>query len=221
VNSHWHFDHTFGNAAVRAAAPAAAIWGHRVMRDELLRWSDDKRARLAAERPEWQADLDAVDVVPPDHLVDEVDEVARIDLGDREVELRHFGPAHTGGDLVLFADDGHVVYAGDLVEEGAPPAIGLDAHVFDWPVNNHALLAAIAADATVVPGHGDVVEREFVARQQRELAQVADLIRELHAAGVAEADALARGRGRWPFPDDSLHEAVASGYAELARAGTA
>ena len=213
VNSHWHFDHTFGNAAVRAAAPDAAIWGHRVMRDELLRWSDDKLARLAAQRPEWQAELDAVDIVPPDHLVDEV---ARIDLGDREVDLRHFGPAHTGGDLVLFADDGRVVYTGDLVEEGAPPAIGLDAHVFDWPVANLALLGAVAADATVVPGHGDVVDRAFVEQQWGQLDAVAAEVRKLYAAGVDESDALARGH--WPFALDDLHDAVRAGYAELAGA---
>jgi glyoxylase-like metal-dependent hydrolase (beta-lactamase superfamily II) len=213
VNSHWHFDHTFGNAAVRAVAPGAAIWGHRVMRDELLRWSDEKVDRLRVQRPEWQAELDGLEIVPPDHVVDEV---ARVDLGDREVVLRHFGPAHTGGDLVVFADGGRVVYAGDLVEEGASPAIGLDAHVFDWPVNNGGLHAAIADDATVVPGHGDIVDRAFVARQQAELAQVADTIRELHAAGVDAGDALTRGRGRWPFPEDDLHDAVVSGYAALA-----
>lgn len=213
VNSHWHFDHTFGNATVkRAAAPGVEIWGHRVMRDELLRWGHDKIVRLSAERPEWQAELEAVEIVPPDHLVDAH---AVIDLGDRAVELRHFGPAHTGGDLVAFADEGRVVFAGDLVEQGAPPAIGLDAFVFDWPVSNGALLDAIDARATVVPGHGDVVDRAFVVRQRDELATVAALIRELFDAGVAEADALARGHGRWPFADDDLCDAVPRGYAEL------
>jgi glyoxylase-like metal-dependent hydrolase (beta-lactamase superfamily II) len=198
---------------VRALAPRAEIWGHRVMRDELLRWSADRIERLRVERPEWEAELDGLEIVPPDRVVDDV---ARVDLGDREVVLRHFGPAHTGGDLVLFADDARVVFVGDLVEEGAPPAIGLDAYVFDWPVNNAALLAEIGEDATVVPGHGDVVDRGFVARQQSELARVAATIRELYAAGVARADALARGR--WPFPEDALQDAVASGYAALAGA---
>jgi glyoxylase-like metal-dependent hydrolase (beta-lactamase superfamily II) len=219
VNSHWHFDHTFGNGAVqRAAARGVEIWGHRVMRDELLRWGDDRVARLSAERPEWEAELDAVEIVPPDHLVDRD---AVIDLGDRAVELRHFGPAHTGGDLVAFADGGHVVYAGDLVEEGAPPAIGLDAHPFDWPVSNASMVANIAPDATVVPGHGDVVDRAFVVRQRDELAIVAALIRELFEAGVAREDALAHARGRWPFSEDDLCDAVPCGYAELARTNDA
>jgi glyoxylase-like metal-dependent hydrolase (beta-lactamase superfamily II) len=212
VNSHWHFDHTFGNAAVRAAAPRAEIWGHRVMRDELVRWSEERVERLARERPEWRDELDGIEIVPPDHLVDDV---ARVDLGDREVELRHFGPAHTGGDLVLFADDDRVVFAGDLVEEGAPPAIGLDAHVFDWPVSNGVMLERIAADATVVPGHGDVVDRAFVVEQQNVLATVAATIRDLYDAGVAAEDALEEGRGRWPYAEDDLCDAIPCGYAEL------
>jgi glyoxylase-like metal-dependent hydrolase (beta-lactamase superfamily II) len=214
VNTHWHFDHTFGNAAVRRAAPAAEIWGHRVMRDELLRWSDDARARHTAARPEWTADFEAVEIVAPDYLVDDA---AVVDLGDRSVRLRHFGPAHTGGDLVTFVDDARVVFAGDLVEESAPPSFGPDCHPLDWPVCNAAMLEHIAGDATVVPGHGDVVDRAFVARQLADLVTVADLMRELHDAGVDVNDVIAAGRGRWPFPEDCFADAVGPGYAARAR----
>jgi glyoxylase-like metal-dependent hydrolase (beta-lactamase superfamily II) len=211
VNSHWHFDHTFGNAAIRRAAPhTLEIWGHRVMRDELLRWSADAIARHGADRPEWQADLEAVEIVPPDHLVDDL---AVVDLGDRVVRLRHFGPAHTGGDLVAFVDDAGAVFAGDLVEESAPPAYGDDCYPYDWPACNAAMLEQIAADATVVPGHGDVVDRAFVARQLADLTTVAELIRELREAGVEADDAIAAGRGRWPFPEPCLAHAVGRGYA--------
>ena len=219
VNSHWHFDHTFGNAAIARAAPAGLqIWGQRVMRDELLRWAEDARSRRIAERPEWEADYAAVEIVPPDHLLDEA---AVIDLGDRVVRLRHFGPAHTAGDLVAFADDtvfaDDAVFAGDLVEESAPPAYGGDCHPLDWPKSNAALLDQIPADATVVPGHGDIVDRAFVERQLGDLTLVADLIRELHHEGVEREAAVAAGRGRWPFPGDDLVEAVDRGYAVLSR----
>jgi hypothetical protein len=68
-----------------------------------------------------------------------------------------------------------------------------------------------------VPGHGDIVDRAFVARQLAEITVVADLIRELHREGVERGSALAAGRGRWPFPAERLGEAVAVGYALLAR----
>jgi glyoxylase-like metal-dependent hydrolase (beta-lactamase superfamily II) len=214
VNTHWHFDHTFGNAAVRRAAPAAEIWGHRVMRDELLRWSDDARQRHTANRPEWKADFEAVEIVAPDHVFDDV---AVVDLGDRSVRLAHFGPAHTGGDLVTFVDDARVVFAGDLVEESAPPSFGPDCHLLDWPVCNAAMLEQIGGDATVVPGHGDVVDRAFVARQLADLATVADLVRELYDDGVDVSEVIAAGRARWPFPGDCFVEAVGPGYAARAR----
>jgi glyoxylase-like metal-dependent hydrolase (beta-lactamase superfamily II) len=215
VNTHWHFDHTFGNAAIaRASAPTVEIWGHRVMRDELLRWSDDARARHTANRPEWTADFEAVEIVAPDHVFDDL---AVVDLGDRSVRLQHFGPAHTGGDLVAFVDDAHVVFAGDLVEEGAPPSFGPDCHVLDWPVCNAAMLERISDAATVVPGHGDVVDRAFVARQLADLVTIADLIRELHDDGIGVDEVIAAGRGRWPFPEECFVEAVGPGYAARAR----
>ena len=74
------------------------------------------------------------------------------------------------------------------------------------------MLERIPPDATVVPGHGDVVDPAFVARQLAELETVAALIRELRAAGVDADDAVAAGRGRWPFPEDCLVDAVKRGY---------
>ena len=214
VNTHWHFDHSFGNATIaRAAGPSVEIWGHRVMRDELLQWSDEAKQRWSAERPEWSSDFAAVEIVAPDHLVDDL---AVIDLGDRAVRMQHFGPAHTGGDLVTFVDDVDVVFAGDLVEEGATPSYGLDCYPFGWPVCNAAMLDQIADGATVVPGHGDVVDRAFVERQRADLATVADLILELHDREVGAGDALSAGRGHWPFPEADLVGAVERGYAALA-----
>ena len=35
VNTHWHFDHCWGNATIRAASPGAEIYGH----ERLARWA--------------------------------------------------------------------------------------------------------------------------------------------------------------------------------------
>ena len=50
--------------------------------------------------------------------LDRVDDVAVLDVGGVEVVLRFLGRGHTGHDLVVEVEDG-VVFAGDLVEEGA------------------------------------------------------------------------------------------------------
>jgi hypothetical protein len=63
------------------------------------------------------------------------------------------------------------------------------------------------------------VARRFVAEQQTQLAAVAGLIRELHAAGIPVAEALSAGAARWPFPQEGLGAAVTEGYLALGEAG--
>ena len=110
----------------------------------------------------------------PDHLVDDV---ALLDVGGREVVLRFLGRGHTGSDLVVEVEDdgdGTVVFAGDLVEEGAPPAFD-DAFPADWPATLGRLHAL--ARGPVVPGHGAVVDAAFVGGQREELLAVLAAIR--------------------------------------------
>src|SRR3712207_8052590 len=122
---------------------------------ELRAAGDDEAAEQV-----WRAPLD-----PPDALVDEV---AVLDVGGREVVLRHLGRGHTGHDLVVEVEDG-VVFAGDLVEEGGPPAFE-DAFPAEWPATLGRLHAL--ARGPVVPGHGAVVDAAFVGAQREELLEV-------------------------------------------------
>jgi len=89
-----------------------------------------------------------------------------LDLGGRVVELRHLGPGHTPGDVVVRVPDAGVLFAGDLVEQGAPPAVGPDADVASWV----GVLGRLGTADVVVPGHGDPVDRAFVEAQRAELA---------------------------------------------------
>jgi predicted RNA polymerase sigma factor len=75
--------------------------------------------------------------------------------------------------------------------------------------------AALEPGAVIVPGHGAPVDAAFVTAQQADLATVASLVRELHAAGVTESDAVAEGAGRWPIPDSFAAAAVRDGYQQL------
>ena len=198
VNTHWHFDHTFGNGALTPAE----LWAHQSVPGLL--------AARAAEAP--REDGDDTSVAPPDHLVENQ---ASLDLGDRLLVLRHLGRGHTDGDLVVGVPDARVTFVGDLVEESGPPAYGDDSFPLDWPVTNARLLGVLGEGHRVVPGHGDVVDRRFVADQRRELEAVAGTIRHLWVGEVPLADALEAGGGRWPWPPSVLADAVARGYREL------
>jgi glyoxylase-like metal-dependent hydrolase (beta-lactamase superfamily II) len=203
VNTHWHFDHCFGNAGF----PEAATYGHQALPGWLAARGEEARAE--AGEPDGVEELDEVVITPPTHLVSHS---AVLDLGDRNVELAHLGRGHTDNDLVVLAAG--VAFAGDLVEESGPPAYGDDSFPLDWPATAGALLDRAGA-GTIVPGHGLAVDRAFAAAQADALAEVAALIKELHGAGVPVDAALAEGAGRWPWPPEILGEAVRRGYAEL------
>ncbi|HEY4625273.1 MAG TPA: MBL fold metallo-hydrolase [Blastococcus sp.] len=176
VNTHAHYDHCFGNAAFRPAP----VWGSRGCAADLAATGEVQRAAVVAQLRAGGAG-DAADLVaaapidPPDRLVDDV---AALDIGGREVVLRFLGRGHTDHDLVVEVETstGHtVVFAGDLVEEGAPPAFE-DAFPVDWPATLGRLHAL--ARGPVVPGHGGVVDAAFVGAQREELLAVLAAVRE-------------------------------------------
>ena len=138
-----------------------------------------------------------------------------IDLGERYVEAVHPGRGHTGGDVVVRVPDADVVYAGDIVEESAPPSYGADSWPLEWPQTVELLIGLLSAESTVVPGHGAPVDKDFVLAQRVDLADIAGQIQALAQSGVPVDDALARGS--WPFPAERLDDAVRRGYAQLGR----
>ena len=171
VNTHAHYDHCFGNAAFRPAT----VWGSRGCAADLLATGEVQRAARVAElladgHAEAAERVRRAPLDPPDALVDQV---AVLDVGGREVVLRHLGRGHTGHDLVVEVEDG-VVFAGDLVEEGGPPAFE-DAFPAEWPATLSRLHAM--ARGPVVPGHGAVVDAAFVGAQREELLAVLAALR--------------------------------------------
>jgi glyoxylase-like metal-dependent hydrolase (beta-lactamase superfamily II) len=200
VNTHHHFDHTFGNGVF--AAVGAPVWGHE---EAAALIGPALRDRAAAEHPDL--DLAEVAPVPPDRLVRTT---ATADLGDRVVELRHLGRGHSIGDLVTVVPDAGVVIAGDLVEQSGPPQFG-DAYPLDWPDTVATLLTLLTPRSLVVPGHGAVVDARFVAAQHEQLAALAWLIR----AGDQDGAPAARVAEKSPFPRDISLAAVQRGYLQL------
>ena len=218
VNTHVHFDHSFGNAAI----PSARVLAHASVG---RRWRDDE-ARIKAvfradpgDGPECgYTAADVQDLLatsargPDDTFVD----ATRIVLGNREVTLAHHGRGHTDGDIAIRVPDAGVTFLGDLIEESAKPSLGADAYPLDWAGTLERIVTALPADDVIVPGHGERVDRAFVERQAGELDTIARIIRDLYAAGVPLADAPVSGADRWPWPVGWLGQAVARGYAQLA-----
>lgn len=163
VNTHYHWDHTFGNSIFEGAV----FWGHVCCRQQLLNSGADVLASLAADaelmqRPEM-ADLADVVIVPP---TETFSDHATLDVGGLEIELRYLGLGHTNSDIVVRVSSRSVVFAGDLIEEGAPPSFG-DSYPREWVTTLEALLGL--PEAVLVPGHGQVVDRGFVIGLQEQM----------------------------------------------------
>lgn len=196
VNTHHHWDHTFGNGALIPTP----IWGHDRCA-EALRLRGERMRREAREWFPAHAELfDEVVITPPDHTFSQA---ADLTLEGRVVELRYLGRGHTDNDIAVAVPDAGVLFAGDLIEESGPPYFQ-DSYPLEWPDTVAALLEMV--QGPVVPGHGSVVDRAFVAAQQQDLAEVARLAVERHAAGMTAEHAAATGG---PFPSDALEAAFA------------
>jgi glyoxylase-like metal-dependent hydrolase (beta-lactamase superfamily II) len=216
VNTHEHFDHTFGNAELRAAYGAVPIHATEEAASRTAPAGERaKRAYGADPGDPRAAEIVATEIVPADTTFASV---AAIDLGDRLVELAHPGRGHTGGDLVVRVPDADVVLAGDLLEESAPPVFGHDCYPLDWPTTVDVLLGMLTPGSIVVPGHGVPVERAWVEQQRNDLAWVTSNIRELAGRGVPADQAAAATE--WPWPTDGWRfaGAIERGYAQLPRA---
>jgi len=183
VNTHHHYDHSFGNHVFRPAR----IWGHVRCASRMQVVGPAELATLAAENPTLAADLPSVVIDPPDHTFHET---ATIEVGGRRVELRHLGRGHTDDDIVVLVPDSGVLFAGDLVEGGAPPYFG-DGYPLDWPETASRLLELVRGP--VVPGHGDVGGRTFVEDQLAAFLAIAELGRRVHRAELSLDNAIAAG----------------------------
>ncbi|WMX47145.1 MBL fold metallo-hydrolase [Streptomyces roseicoloratus] len=164
--SHPHFDHVLGTAVFADAEVFGAVGMDTLLpreREELRRDAvkmgvDEREAAEAAEV-----------LVAPRHTVTGE---WTLDLGGRQVLLANVGPGHSGHDLaVLVSGEREVVFCGDLVEESGEPQAGPDAIPSRWPAALDRLLSLGGEDAVYVPGHGAVVDADFVRRQRDELAR--------------------------------------------------
>jgi len=195
VNTHWHWDHTFGNAVFRANAE---IWGHELCEIALRSRSPEMKSGAKEWLPEeLHSEIDHVEIVPPARTFSDQ---ASVGVG-REVVLTYHGFGHTDADILVHVPGAGVVFFGDLIEEGAPPSFG-DSHPVAWPLTLR--LAAEDLSGVFVPGHGDVVDGEFIRSQHEELVQVAELATAYVRGDLVLDEAASTG----PYPADVMRTAL-------------
>ena len=222
VNTHQHFDHTFGNITFSEAYGAPPVLAHEDAAAALAETGPQVQEVAAADEDnDWARDVAAARLLLP---TETFSSARAVDLGDRMVELVHPGRGHTAGDAVVRVDDADVLFTGDLVEESARstsrgasavPGFGDDCFPMEWPATLDLVISLLGPSTVVVPGHGLPVGREFVEEQRSAIGVVAETIRDLVTRGVRVEDALEAAE--WPYPREELVRAVQRGYQHLPR----
>lgn len=139
INTHHHGDHTAGNPVFQKKVKR--IVAHENVPD---------LQKAAAERN----GQDAVDAqVYPDTTYSET---WSEEVGDETIHLKHYGPAHTGGDTVVYFEKANVAHMGDLMFNRAHPFIdrGSGASISNWITTLKRVSEELPSDAIYIFGHG-------------------------------------------------------------------
>jgi glyoxylase-like metal-dependent hydrolase (beta-lactamase superfamily II) len=171
INTHYHLDHTGGNAVFAEAG--ATIVAQRNLRGWLR--TENLKFFGANPKPEDKARVEAL-VLPDEVYSDALD----IYLGSRLIQVRYM-LGHTGGDSVVIVPDANVVFGGDLIWQKHLPNL-IDATTSDWVKTLEKLLADHPS-ATFVSGHGDVASPDDVRDFHDYLVTLRDDITKAQAAG--------------------------------------
>jgi glyoxylase-like metal-dependent hydrolase (beta-lactamase superfamily II) len=152
INTHWHTDHTDGNAWLHGAG--AAITAHENTR---------KRLSVATRVEGWSWTFPAG---PAGALPATVFAAGHeLHLNDTRIVLKYYGPAHTDSDISVNFTDADVVHVGDTWWNGVYPFIdystggSIDGQIRAVEAN----LAAFTNKTIFIPGHGPIGGRSDVA----------------------------------------------------------
>ena len=171
VNTHYHLDHTGGNAVF--AHEGATIVAQRSLRG----WLRTENLKFFGPNPKPEAKARVEALVLPDMVYsDAVD----IYLGSRVVQVRYM-LGHTGGDSVVAVPDANVVFAGDLVWQKHLPNL-IDATTDAWIKTLEKLLLDHSS-ATFVSGHGDIARPQDVRDFQDYLVFLRDAVAKAQGEG--------------------------------------
>lgn len=180
LNSHWHTDHTDGNAWVHDAG--ATITAH----------VNTKKYLSTSTRVEgWGWTFPAA----PSRAIPTVvfDDEHRLQHNNTNIKLKYYGPAHTDCDISVFFEEADVIHVGDTWWNGIYPFIdystggSIDGMI---RVTEHNL-RFIADTTIVIPGHGPAGKKADLLEFRDMLVTIRNNIAALKRAGKSLPEAIA------------------------------
>ena len=142
INSHHHGDHTGGNKVLQPSV--ARIVAHANVPGL------QRKAAAAAKSEANQAYADTT-----------FDKEWKATVGKETVSARHYGPAHTGGDIVITFENANVAHMGDLMSYQRNPRADrpAGASIQNWVRVLEDTVKAHGNDTIYIFGHSKVGER--------------------------------------------------------------
>jgi cyclase len=159
INTHYHGDHTDGNAVFGAKSTVIAHENTR------------KRMSAGAGKDQPPAPPAALPVITfQDRL--------SVHLNGEDIRAIHFPGGHTDTDVVIFFTRSNVVHMGDDFFNGIFPFIDTDGggSVKGLIANLGKLLEQIPADAKIIPGHGPIATTKELRAFQTMLKETSAII---------------------------------------------
>jgi glyoxylase-like metal-dependent hydrolase (beta-lactamase superfamily II) len=192
INTHHHGDHTAGNGVFRPKTKQ--IVAHANVPGYLKAGYDAQMAKRAQSNPPPEtpapAGPAAIDRTVTDTLI--------LDHGDERISIKHYGRAHTGGDVVIYFERANVAHMGDLMFNRAHPVIDRanGASIANWTAVLNTVAAELPADTLYIFGHaGPKFEvtgtRADLARHASYLAALLQYVREQAKAGRSREQVVA------------------------------
>ncbi len=147
INTHYHGDHTGGNALFQERSPIIA--------------QDNVRKRLASGGPAGNGASIKMEVKPAEGKALPIitfDHDVTVHLNGDDIRALHIPAGHTDGDAIIFFPKSGVLHMGDDFVTYGFPFIDLDAggSVRGLIAGLEALLPTIPPETKIIPGHGAV-----------------------------------------------------------------
>jgi cyclase len=183
INTHYHYDHTFGNQSFDAPVIA-----HRALAEQLSQAITRDLSPLAlaariADHPEDRWLADELEVIYP-HVI--FDHRLEMRLDPVRLVLQHLG-GHTPDTCIVDLPDEGILFASDLVFEGRVPFLR-QAHIEDTLQALRTLEAL--GERIVVPGHGQVCNTAYIRSLRQYLEALRLQVGQMIARGWSKGEIL-------------------------------
>ena len=191
VNTHANGDHTHGNGLCTHAEIIASEAGAA----EMAAFGPERLQQMMQAAPDMgETGQYFLDIFGPFDFADVAERLPtktfsgslNLRVGDKAVELVEVGPAHTRGDVLVFAPDDSTVFTGDILFIDGTPIM------WAGPVANWLKACDLIierAPEIVVPGHGPITDVTGVRRVQDYLRYIDTEARKRYDAGLSAEDA--------------------------------